>query len=140
MRKYWIGVASLDHARLGIEGGFVQLCHGKSKPLKRMRKNDIIIYYSPKTSLSSQKRCQSFTAMRRIMDDNTYSFQMSDTFLPFRRDVEFIKKIQLVSIYNVMYDLDFIEDVKHYGEKFRFGHLDISREDCVRIWNKMKCD
>ena len=28
-RNYWIGVVSRSHARLGVEGGFIQLNHGR---------------------------------------------------------------------------------------------------------------
>lgn len=34
--RYWIGVASREHAMKGIYGGFAQLCHGKEAPLKKM--------------------------------------------------------------------------------------------------------
>jgi hypothetical protein len=45
--RYWIGVVSESHVKLGVEGGFAQLCHGKSAPLRRMREGDWLIYYSP---------------------------------------------------------------------------------------------
>lgn len=48
LRNYWIGVASLDHVEIVVNGGFRQLCHGKQQPLSRMKLDDWIIYYSPK--------------------------------------------------------------------------------------------
>ena len=35
-KRFWIGVASKEHVKLGVAGGFSQLCHGKAQPLKRM--------------------------------------------------------------------------------------------------------
>ena len=34
--KYWIGTVSREHVRIGVEGGFCQVCHGKKGPLARM--------------------------------------------------------------------------------------------------------
>ena len=56
--KYWMGTVSKEHVMIGVEGNFCQLCHGKSTPLKRMKKGDILIYYSPKISLNSDVKFQ----------------------------------------------------------------------------------
>ncbi len=52
--KFWIGVASQEHVKIGEKGGFCQLCHGKSAPLKRMKKGDFIIYYSSKKQMQDK--------------------------------------------------------------------------------------
>jgi hypothetical protein len=49
MMRYWIGIASLDHVRKGIESGFCQLCHGKTGPMRRLAPGDWIVYYSPRS-------------------------------------------------------------------------------------------
>lgn len=46
MMRYWIGVASKEHVMRGVQGRFAQVCHGKAGPLKQMRPNDWLIYYS----------------------------------------------------------------------------------------------
>ena len=46
--RYWIGVVSRDHVMTGVAGGFAQVGHGKSAPLRRMSAGDWLIYYSPK--------------------------------------------------------------------------------------------
>ncbi len=46
----WVIVASRDHARRGLAEGFIMANHGKRAPLARMRRNDSILIYSPKTS------------------------------------------------------------------------------------------
>ncbi|MBY0464817.1 MAG: EVE domain-containing protein, partial [Burkholderiales bacterium] len=48
--RNWIAVASADHARRGrdeMTPGFMQVCHGKCAPLKRMRPGDRVAYYAP---------------------------------------------------------------------------------------------
>ena len=35
--RHWIAVASAEHVRLGRTQGFMQVCHGKAAPLRRMR-------------------------------------------------------------------------------------------------------
>ncbi|MHB1687147.1 MAG: EVE domain-containing protein [Ignavibacteriaceae bacterium] len=43
-QKYWVAVVSKDHTIRGVSGGFMQVCHGKQAPLKRMKQNDWIIF------------------------------------------------------------------------------------------------
>ncbi len=33
---HWLAVASREHVKRGIAGGFAQVCHGKPGPLKQM--------------------------------------------------------------------------------------------------------
>lgn len=47
MTRYWIAVASKEHAQKGIDECIAQVCHGKQNPLKRMKTGDWLIYYSP---------------------------------------------------------------------------------------------
>ena len=41
---FWMGVASAQHARVGRDGGFAQLGHGKHIAVKSLRKGDWIVY------------------------------------------------------------------------------------------------
>jgi EVE domain len=43
MNRYWIAVASADHARRGHQAGFMQVCYGKGGPLRRLRAGDGIV-------------------------------------------------------------------------------------------------
>ena len=86
-----MGTVSKEHVMIGVEGNFCQLCHGKSTPLKRMKKGDILIYYSPKISLNSDVKFQEITAIGKIKDENVYQFQMTENFIPYRRDVDYLK-------------------------------------------------
>ena len=66
---YWIGVVSRAHVQGGVAGGFAQLCHGKERPLRRMRTGDWLIYYSPRTEREGGAPIQSFTAIGRVAAD-----------------------------------------------------------------------
>ena len=54
-----------------------------------MKKGDILIYYSPKISLNSDVKFQEITAIGKIKDENVYQFQMTENFVPYRRDVDY---------------------------------------------------
>lgn len=133
MAKYFIGVASYDHVRLGVEGGFCQLNHGKLHGLKKMVKGDYIIFYSPKMTLKGKEPCQKFTAIGKMKDDTIYTYEMAPGFIPYRRDVIYYKDITPTAIHPLIDDLTFIKDKTHYGYPFHLGHLEISKEDFILI-------
>jgi len=70
--NYWIGVVSRSHVRLGVEGGFMQLSHGKSAPLKRLQAGDRLVMYSPRTSYPDGEVLQSFTAIGVVASGEVY--------------------------------------------------------------------
>lgn len=49
-KAHWVLVASLEHARRGVESGFVMANHGKRAPLARMSPGDGVFIYSPTTT------------------------------------------------------------------------------------------
>lgn len=118
--RYWIGVASKEHVMRGVQGGFVQVCHGKEGPLKQMSPQDWIVYYSPTIKFGEKTPCQAFTAIGQIREGKPYSFQMSPDFIPFRRDVNFIP-CQEIPILPLIEKLDFIQDKRRWGFPFRRG-------------------
>lgn len=134
--KYCVSVASKDHVKNGITDGFAQACHGKEAPLKRMKPNDFIIYYSGKQTLGKAEKCQEFTAIGQVKDDEVYQFQMSGDFCPFRRNIEFLEH-QDTSILPLINDLQFIQNKKSWGYPFRFGFFEITKHDFDLISSKM---
>ncbi len=68
MRGAWIAVACAEHVRRGREGGFMQVCHGKAGPLRRIRPGDGIVYYSPTIAFGSRVPYQAFTACGTVRD------------------------------------------------------------------------
>jgi len=134
--KYWIIVASKDHVKNGKDLGIAQACHGKSSPLKRMKKGDYLIYYSSKQTMGNTEKCQQFTALGKIMDDEVYQFQVSANFCPSRRNIEFLDTKDL-SIMPLIEHLDFISNKKSWGYPFRFGFFEINKHDFDLISSQM---
>lgn len=134
--KYWIIVASKDHVKNGVSNGIAQACHGKASPLKRMKKGDFIIYYSGKQTMGTLEKCQEFTAIGKVIDDEVYHYQVSDDFCPSRRNIEFYD-CENVSIIPLIDDLEFIQNKKSWGYPFRFGFFEINEHDFTVISSKM---
>jgi predicted RNA-binding protein len=126
--KYWIVVASKDHVKIGITAGIAQACHGKSSPLKRMKKGDFIVYYSGKKTMGKPDKCQEFTALGKVMDDEVYPFNVSEDYCPSRRNIEF-SRCGDAAIFPLINDLDFIQNKKKWGYPFRFGIFEINQHD-----------
>ncbi len=137
MPKFWIGVASKDHVMRGVTGGFAMLNHGKKAPLDRMSGGDWLIYYSPKEKLSDKKPLQEFVAMGQIKDGAAYEYKMSNDFVPYRKNVDFVE-CENAEIRPLIDDLEFIKNKTSWGYSFRFGHFEISEKDFKLIASSMK--
>jgi predicted RNA-binding protein len=127
-QKYWVTVVSKDHAMRGVAGGFTQVNHGKQAPLKKMSPNDWIIIYSPRQSLEGDVKLQAFTAIGQVSDEDIYQHKMSETFIPFRRNIKFYDCIE-TPIVPLIPDLDFIKNKQSWGYAFRFGFFEIDKAD-----------
>ena len=134
--KYWIIVASKDHVKAGITEGIAQTCHGKSSPLKRMKKGDFVLCYSGKQTLGKPDKCQEFTALGTVPDDEIYQVQVSEDFCPSRRNINF-STCKDTSIIPLIGDLDFIPNKKKWGYPFRFGFFEINQHDFDLISSQM---
>lgn len=130
--KFWIGVASQEHVKIGESGGFCQLCHGKSAPLKRMKNGDFIVYYSSKKRMNDKEAYQKFTAIGQIKNDLVYQVEMFEGFFPYRKDVDFFESSEY-PIIPLINELTFILNKKQWGYPFRYGHLEISKNDFLLI-------
>lgn len=135
--KYWIGVASREHVKMGVKGGFAQICHGKCGPLKRMMPGDWIIYYSPVEIFGEKTPCRKFTAIGTINTTEPYKFCMSDDFTPWRRNVTFTTSAKDTSIEPLIANLDFIKNKQSWGLPFRRGFFEISEQDFKLIAKNM---
>jgi hypothetical protein len=133
--KYWIGVVSKEHVLRGVSDGIAQLGHGKRAPLARMHKDDWLIYYSPKMALDSKIPLQCFTAIGQMVDDEIYQVHMSETFIPFRRRVKYINGND-VKIVPLIEKLNFIPNKKQWGYTFRYGLVEVSKEDFELIYSE----
>lgn len=136
MKRYWIGVASREHVKSGVKEGIAQVCHGKQTALKRMASGDWIIYYSPTKIFGQKEACRTFTAIGIIKDKPPYQYAMSETFIPWRRDVAFVPA-QEIEILPLLDKLSFIKNKEKWGFVFRFGLLEIKRDDFLLIATMM---
>jgi hypothetical protein len=134
--RYWINVVSKDHTMRGVSGGFMQSCHGKEAPLKRMKPNDWVVFYSPKETMEGDVKCQSFTAIGKIADGEVYQYTMSDDFIPFRRNVTFYR-CREVPIAPLISRFEFIKNKTSWGSPFRFGFFEIPEVDFNLISQSM---
>ena len=129
--KCWVNTISRDHVRRGVEGGFTQAGHGKAAGLKRLATGDWLAFYSPKTTLRDGERLQAFTAIGRVADDELYQVEMAPGFVPWRRNVSFLRGSE-TPIAPLIDELTFIKDKRRWGYVFRFGLFEIPQEDFER--------
>jgi hypothetical protein len=134
--RYWVIVASKDHAQRGVREGFVQANHGKAAPLKRMRAGDGVVFYSPKTVFGMGEPCQRFTAIGTVRDDEVYQVDMGDGFVPFRRNVDFLD-CREAEILPLIDQLRFIKNKRNWGYVFRLGCFEIPQDDFMLIAKQM---
>ena len=129
--EYWVVVASYDHIQKGIEGGFVQACHGKLAPLKKTSAGDGILCYSPKKFFQDDKRSlKHFTAIGTVVNAAPYQVEMFEGFAPYRIDVDFVKRYRTVG-------WQAVREYVHLQSKLRFGFAEIAKEDFAYIQMKM---
>lgn len=137
MSKNWIAIASAEHVRLGRQAGFMQVCHGKAAPLRRVQPGDRIIYYSPTATFRGKEKLQAFTAIGIAKDQEPYQFDMGEGFCPFRRDVKWLKARD-APIAPLLDRLDFSAGKRNWGYQFRFGLFEIDEHDLQIIAAAMR--
>jgi len=135
-RKFWIGVASKNHVANGVKLGICQFCHGKLTPAKRLKKDDFIIYYSPKQTMEGSETCQQFTALGVVIDDLPYQVTINENFKPFRRNITYFDT-QHIDIKPLISILPFIKNKQSWGYIFRYGFFEIDQESFEIIAQKM---
>ncbi|WP_454020527.1 EVE domain-containing protein [Azospirillum sp. Marseille-Q6669] len=137
--RSWIAVASAEHVRWGRAEGFMQVCHGKAAPLRRIRPGDRVAYYSPTERFQGKDRLQSFTAVGIVRDGTPYPFDMGGGFVPFRRDVRWLDGRE-TPILPLLDRLDFSAGVRSWGYPFRFGLFTVTDRDLDTIAAAMGAD
>lgn len=135
MTKYWIAVASADHARKG-RAGFMQVNHGKKAPLQRIRAGDGVAYYSPAETIGGKDRLQSFTIIGRVRDEELYVGEMGGDFTPWRRNVDYAESRD-APIAPLLDRLEFTRGNRNWGYQMRFGLFEIAASDFHTIAEAM---
>lgn len=136
MSRNWVAVASAEHVRIGRGQGFMQICHGKAAPLKRIQPGDRVVYYSPTNIFGGKDGLQSFTAIGAVKDGIPYQADMGPDFSPFRRDVNW-SCAEEAPIKPLVGRLQFTTTKRNWGFQLRFGLFEISECDMAMIATAM---
>ncbi len=134
--RYWIGVASREHARLGVRGGFAQFSHGRLAPARRLSKGDWVIYYSGRERYGQPDPCQRFVAVGRVVDSQPTQVGQFPGFRPWRRRIKY-RRAREVEVHPLIERLSFIKDKGRWGGAFRFGFLEVDVSDFRTIAQEM---
>lgn len=126
MERYWIAVASAEHARKG-KAGFMQVNHGKAAPLRRISPGDGVVYYSPTETFRGKDKLQAFTLIGRVKPGDIYEGEMGD-WTAYRRDVDYFDASD-APIAPLLDQLEFSQGKTNWGYKMRFGLFEISAHD-----------
>ena len=135
-RKYWLAIASADHVQRGRAEGFMQVCHGKSAPLRRVKLGDGVVYYSPAQTMGGKDKLQSFTAQGGICGDGVYQVDMEQGFHPYRRDVQW-SDTMIIPIRPLLDRLELTRGKSNWAYPFRFGLLEVTTHDYQLIAQAM---
>ena len=136
MSRNWLAVASAEHVEIGRSAGFMQVCHGKASPLRRVQPGDRVVYYSPNRlyspshALRGKDRLQAFTAIGTVKGA-LYQADMGFGFQPFRRDVAW-HDAQPAPLAALQEELAFTQE-KNWGYRLRQGLVEISDADMTII-------
>ena len=141
MSRNWLAVASAEHVEIGRSAGFMQVCHGKATPLRRVQPGDRVVYYSPNRIYSpshasrGKDRLQAFTAIGTVKEGGLYQADMGFGFEPFRRDVAWhdAEPAPLVALKDA---LSFTQE-ENWGYRLRQGLIEISDADMTAIASVM---
>lgn len=126
--RYWVVVASRDHALHGVEQGIVQTNHGKPGPLRRMQPGDGVVIYAPKLVYGQTEPYQRFVALGEVNDGPVFQADISPDFQPFRRKANY-QSVTETPIQPLLDQLTFIQNKARWGYNFRFGCFEIPAAD-----------
>jgi hypothetical protein len=135
--KNWIAVASAEHVRIGRSQGFMQVCHGKTQPLRRITPGDHVAYYSPTEVFKGKTSLKALTAVGIVKTGLPYQADMGGGFCPFRRDMQWLDAIE-TPIRPLLDRLSFSAGNKNWGYQLRFGLFEIPAADMQLIMDAMQ--
>jgi len=125
-RRHWVIVVSREHARRGVDGGFVMANHGKRPPLARMSPGDGILIYSPTTSYPRGEPLRAVTIVGEVTGEEP---EPSDV-IPggFRRAAR-LREIEPLPL----------EEIREHlpVSRLRFGFLELDAVNAEAIWSRV---
>lgn len=126
--RYWVNTISLEHVLRGVEGGFTQADHGRDTRLRRLRRGDGVVFYSPRITMGEGKALQQLTALGAVDDDEPYRVELAVDFWPWRRQIAF-EEVRAVPIRPLLPMLGFVDDEQKWGLPFRRGLFEVTAGD-----------
>jgi hypothetical protein len=109
-----------------------------------MSSGDGVVFYSPKIRFENSKTkdntLQAFTAIGEIKGEALYQVEMTKDFTPWRKDVLFYAFNKEASILPLVPKFKFITNKEKWGAAFRYGFLQIQKEDFDLIYANMGAD
>jgi hypothetical protein len=127
MSGHWIAVASAEHVGRGRAAGFMQVCHGKLAPLRRIAPGDRIVYYSPTVTFGGTDRLQAFTAIGTVREGGPYAHDMTGARVH-RLDVAWAEA-KAAPIQPLLAAMEFTAGHRNWGYRFRYGLFPIGEHD-----------
>jgi hypothetical protein len=131
----WLGIASAEHVRRGVELGIAQIGHGRRAGLVRMLLGDLLVHYPPRETLGGSP-LQGFTAIGRIADEEVWQEDEGE-FRPLRRRVDYDMSVQPVALEVVREDLD-LTSGPHWGHRLRRGPVELTTSDAGTLSAAMR--
>jgi hypothetical protein len=104
-----------------------------------MRAGDRLIYYSPRTEMTTGDPVQSFTAIGEMLAGEPYPFDMGGGFVPYRKNVKFYAGRD-APIRPLLDRLGFTKGKPSWGYAFRRGFFEITAADHDVIAGAMAAD
>jgi hypothetical protein len=128
MSGHWIAVASAEHVRRGRAEGYMQICHGKLAPLRRIAVGDRVAYYSPTVTFGGKDRLAAFTAIGTVREGGPYAHDMAGGARVYRLDVAWAEAKE-APIEPLLEAMDFTAGRRNWGYQLRFGLFGIGARD-----------
>ena len=122
-RRHWVIVASRDHARRGLGGGFVMANHGKRAPLARMSLGDSILVYSPRTTYPGGEALRAVTIVGEVTGNEP---EPSEVIAGGFRRAARLREIEPLRL----------EEIREHlpVSLIRFGFFELDAEQAEAIW------
>ena len=122
--RTWVVVASRDHARRGLDDGFIMANHGKRAPVERMTAGDRLLVYSPKTTYPDGDRFQAIAIVGVVTGEEPEPSTVITGGFRRRADLREIDPLPL----------ELLRD--HLPtSRIRFGFFELSPEHAEAIWD-----
>lgn len=124
MTRTWVLVASLDHARRGLEAGFVMANHGKKAPVARMSAGDRILMYSPTTAYPKGEPLRAITMAGEVTGKEPVPSTVIDGGWKRAATLREVEPIPLAEVRDHL-----------QTSRIRFGFFELPDDDADAIWS-----